>query len=395
MIDLVSSDDEIVVSSDDEIVVFDSSTSRAQSKRERKSEVLPGKRYKKNWEEGEGTMGQNLSVDNTSSHGALQTDVETTPRLKFDDDGDENAIITYGLLELLCDMNLNGVISCGVGGSRDVSTLQHIQQNDEWSCGFRNLQMMLSALIPHLKPNHSFFQVVPRRLQNTTIPSLRQIQSALEQSWKAGFDPNGAEHYRYKVLGRNSKIGAVEVSSVMSYWGLDSTVVQFIKCRKSRELLPKFLKAYFSKCLGKEGCPFCSSGSSMSSNACAEELLQFASIPHNLRVEKTCNCPLLPLYLQWEGHSVSIIGVEGDSSLLVFDTLKNGNLIRKDLESKRITPLRLSFAPLLKKDVQIIICSMRSLTKSEKESRRIRPSTATAAKEAVLLAVNSAVPVRR
>ena len=57
VIDLVSSDDEIVVSSDDEIVVFDSSTSRAQSKRERKSEVLPGKRYKKNWKEGEGTMG--------------------------------------------------------------------------------------------------------------------------------------------------------------------------------------------------------------------------------------------------------------------------------------------------------------------------------------------------
>jgi hypothetical protein len=251
--------------------------------------------------------------------------------------------------------------------------------------------MMLTALLPHLQPNHAFYQLVPRRFPSCAVPSLRQIETTLEQSWKAGFDPPGARHYGHKIVGRQSEIGAVEVSSVMSYWGLDSAVVQFLACRESRELLPKFVRAYFAQALGKEGCPFCSSGSPRpKSIACAEELLQFASIPDDLQMERACDCPLLPLYLQWEGHSVTVVGCDGDDSLLIFDPGESGFEIKKDLEMRKVpSAVRLSVKPLLEKDVQLILCSTCSLTQADKQSRRKRPSVATAADDAVLRALNS------
>jgi hypothetical protein len=220
-----------------------------------------------------------------------------------------------------------------------------------------------------------------------TIPTLTQIQQAIEQSWKEGFDPRGAQHYRSKIVGKSCWIGAAEVASVMSYWGQDATVIQFIKCRESRALLPKFVKEYFLKKLGKEGCPFCSVD--MRSEASSKELLQFASMTEDVHIESACDCPLLPLYLQWEGHSVSIVGIEtvlpsNDLHFLVFDPLKNGTSLKTTLSSnKTLAPLRLSCKKLLGKDAQLILCSTRSLSPSEKSARRRSPPAVTAAEDAV------------
>jgi hypothetical protein len=389
-----------LVSSDDEVVVIDS---KSAGKRYRESDIGHDSSSKKRRNSNElhlqANMGKIPSKEVPSLNVTFPADStrsETTARVVMDEDGNINAVITYGILEVLDVSSTPGVITCIGKRSRDSqstveSTLQHIQQRDLFSCGFRNLQMMLTALLPHLQPNHAFYQLVPRRFPNCAVPSLRQIETTLEQSWKAGFDPTGARHYGHKIVDRQSRIGAVEVSSVMSYWGLDSAVVQFIQCRESRELLPKFVRAYFTKALGKDGCPFCSSGSPRpKSIACAEELLQFASIPDDLQMKRACDCPLLPLYLQWEGHSVTVVGWDEDDSFLIFDPGQNGLKIKKDLEMKKIpSGMRLSVKPLLEKDIQVILCSTCSLTQADKQARRSRPSVATAADDAVVRASNS------
>jgi Peptidase family C78 len=239
----------------------------------------------------------------------------------------------------------------------------------------------LTAMIPHMPANHSFFHTIPRRDPNPAIPSLRQLQSALENSWKAGFDPIGARHFKHKVVGRASKIGAVEVSSVLAYCGVDSTVVQFIKCRESREMLPRFIRAYFSKSVGTDGCPFCAK-SQLQSVFCAKALLELAD--SGIQFIPACECPSFPLYLQWEGHSVSIIGISTDNSVLVLDPMKDGKQMKSDLQKGKIPHyLRIPSKSLTGKDTQIVMCSFRCLTHREKEKRMEEPSAVTAAVEAV------------
>jgi hypothetical protein len=152
-------------------------------------------------------------------------------------------------------------------------------------------------------------------------------------------------------------------------------------------MLPKFVRYYFSKAAGKEGCPFCSQ---TKSDACAEGLLQFASAREQIYIEPSCGCPVLPLYLQWEGHSITIVGIDASESLLVFDPLKDGAKMKKDLNQKRIPKeMKLSSKSLLRKDIQVVMTSRRSLTHTEKEARKEEPSVVTAAKEYVLRAVNA------
>eukprot|EP00521_Asterionellopsis_glacialis_P011392 CAMPEP_0195299528 /NCGR_PEP_ID=MMETSP0707-20130614/25712_1 /TAXON_ID=33640 /ORGANISM="Asterionellopsis glacialis, Strain CCMP134" /LENGTH=202 /DNA_ID=CAMNT_0040361959 /DNA_START=609 /DNA_END=1217 /DNA_ORIENTATION=+ len=133
----------------------------------------------------------------------------------------------------------------------------------------------------------------------------------------------------------------------------------------------------------------------------------------------TCSCPSLPLYLQWEGHSITIVGVEkrekysgvDDITLLVFDPMANGPKLKNDLQralargkgakssftngspapetgvthvGKLPSNMRLSSNKLLAKDCQILMCSLRPLNSREKNLSRDRVNAVTAAKAAVV-----------
>ncbi|CAJ1904998.1 unnamed protein product [Cylindrotheca closterium] len=297
------------------------------------------------------------------------------------------------------------------------STVRWIQQHENWSCGYRSLQMVLTALLPRLPIHHAYYQVVPRRGSYVAIPSLGQIQSTLEQAWKEGYDPQGARHYQRRILGKTGKsgeLGALEISSVMAYWGLDATVIQFITCHQSRRLLPIFVKSYFAKALGKEDCPCCcgagdrggggsikgstaiQSGDAgknitLDSAAMANKLLQFAEA--SLSIEETCDCPVLPLYLQWEGHAVTIVGYhEQNDRFLVFDPRKKAP--RNSSQQQQIQPpkhlwstFQLDPEYLRNRDTQVIIASYQSLSPTKKESRRQQLEVVTAAEADVLRAV--------
>ncbi|KAL3945591.1 MAG: hypothetical protein SGBAC_000331 [Bacillariaceae sp.] len=305
--------------------------------------------------------------------------------------------------------------------SQTSSTVRWIQQKENWSCGYRSMQMVLTALLPSLPTHHAYYQLVPRRSGYVAIPSIGQIQSTLEQAWKEGYDPQGAKHFRQSIVGKTGKageLGAIEISSLLTYWGLDSTVVQFISCHQSRRLLPIFVKLHFAKALGKEDCPCCSGGpgptepaggdvatfasSSMDSATnnggtfdsidMAKKLLQFAEA--SLSIEETCDCPVLPLYLQWEGHAVTIVGYhEQNGRLLVFDPRKkvpsacSSSQQTKPPSKNLWSTFQLDPEYLRNRDTQVIIASYRSLSLADKESQRERMEVVTAAEPDVLRAV--------
>ena len=102
----------------------------------------------------------------------------------------------------------------------------------------------------------------------------------------------------------------------------------------------------------------------------------------------SCTCPVLPLYLQWEGHSVTIVGVEMNkdmavSQLLVLDPMKCGKRIAKELRQGNIAPLRKPLASLLSRNSQIIVCSTNSMTHGQRESIKRTANCLTAAEKEV------------
>ena len=309
----------------------------------------------------------------------------STGSLRILIDGQDNSTLTEITESIDLYRKKNPLVLTCLGTCHHTrSTVRHIQQKDRWSCGYRNFQMMLTSLLPHLEPNHAFFQSVPRRDTHVSIPNIRQIQSALEQAWAQGYDPRGAQHYSHAIVGRNSWIGAVEVSTVMTYWGLDSVVVQFIRCKESREMLPKFVRSYFNKALGNEGCPFCEQQTARS-DLVTEQLLQFAS--SSINIDQSCDCPLLPLYIQWEGHSMTIVGIDSDGTFLVLDPEKAGQRVKGDIKNKKVNKnfsvFHLLPKELISKDTQIIVTSLCSLSYQDKQSRMNEGKVLTAAQEAV------------
>lgn len=372
----------------------------------------------------------NLDTGGRPSQNGRIARVHPVPWIFINADGSDDAIVTEGIISLADMLHLPDVATCAGGKKhrQSVSSVLHIKQNDKWSCGFRNLQMMLSALLPRLPAFHPFFEVVPDSLKRypatagsipTPLPSLRQLQSFLEQSWADGFDPRGAQHYNRRIVGKRSEIGAVEVSSCLSFLGIDSTVVQFIKCKESRSLLGSFVWAYFTKMAHRNGCVFCSDTAEHhdhslyfpSTTECALELLRSAAVPSaEDATTESCSCPVLPLYLQWEGHSVSIVGAERkvipnastngihDINLLLFDPMVDGEHIKQSLvravaskstassmaSNKFLSSIRLPAHKLLEKDCQILMSSMRSLTPNEKKACRESINAVTAAKSEVV-----------
>ena len=224
----------------------------------------------------------------------------------------------------------------------------------------------------------------------------------------------------------------MEVSSVLSYLHIDSTVVQFIQCFESRSKLGPFVWAYFTDEHEQQQGASKSDPVAMidlpSSRMQASRLLHATehneASPHlsdTIISSETSshNHPLLPLYLQWEGHSVTIVGIErklnsqGKTTfdILIFDPMKNGLDIKdslslevvklKSLEEsqnrtipienngcksdhiKCLSKMRLSTSKLSKKDCQIILCTARQLPTKDREKAKIIANALTAAEKSV------------
>jgi len=322
---------------------------------------------------------------------AEKRDVELVERAFTTEFGGNEKIQRNPQLEIvvddacLVDKTLLGCLS----SISDVTTcrspsLCHLQQQDKWSCGYRNFQMMLTSLLPHMPAECTCWKHVSRTSTGRiTVPDLRRIQHLMESSWQAGFDSKGAKHYKNSIVGKSSWIGAVEVSATLSYLGLDSCVVQFVKCPTSRELLAAFCVLYFTN--------FSAYSRLRESKDIVRELLRDAERYSSESTNEFSKlAPTLPLYLQWKGHSVTIAGVErkrgGGFFLLSFDPLKDAYKSKLSLDKGKAAPMRLSLKKLLINDWQLVLCTSSCISDTERLSRR-DTSAVTAAPAAVMQAM--------
>uniref|UniRef100_A0A336LS84 Zinc finger-containing ubiquitin peptidase 1 n=1 Tax=Culicoides sonorensis TaxID=179676 RepID=A0A336LS84_CULSO len=154
-----------------------------------------------------------------------------------------------------------------------------------WGCGYRNLQMLLSSLLQNTLYNEALYKAWgnhgPAR---TAMPSISRLQRMVEAAWAQGFDVQGRDQLG-KLYNTRKWIGATEIVTVLSWLRIDSQLVDFHRPTSIDGRHPELFNW----------------------------VLHYFEEPRN-------HTP--PLYLQHQGHSRTIIGIEQRPSgltLLVLD----------------------------------------------------------------------------
>ncbi|KAJ1853394.1 hypothetical protein GGH12_005259 [Coemansia sp. RSA 1822] len=147
-----------------------------------------------------------------------------------------------------------------------------------WACGYRNCQMLISSLIPLPILN--------------TVPQVNELQQMLEQAWHAGFDRDGCTQLG-RVVNTRKWIGATEVYCILAHLGVRARIVDFHRATGANGTHPAlfaWIVEYFT----------CGASKDSSTRFTDKH----------------------PLYLQHQGHSRTVVGVEmADEGVcvLVFD----------------------------------------------------------------------------
>ncbi|XP_034467758.1 zinc finger-containing ubiquitin peptidase 1 isoform X5 [Hippoglossus hippoglossus] len=176
-----------------------------------------------------------------------------------------------------------------------------------WGCGYRNFQMLISSL--------QCIDVYSSFLQDKDVPSIPRVQSMIEEAWKEGLDPQGASHFNQRLQGTRAWIGATEMYSLLTSLGISARIIDFHQPTGPGSTHPRlfeWVKQYYCQ--------------SSKSSRLTPRLIQTA---------------LPPLYLQHQGHSHSIVGLEqkknGSLCLLVLDPGSSVSDTRKLLSRDTIS----------------------------------------------------------
>lgn len=164
-----------------------------------------------------------------------------------------------------------------------------------WGCGYRNLQMLISSLLQHTGYNELVYKAWSSGLGSgsstknplrSSIPSISRLQKMIEWAWAQGFDAQGAEQLGGKLVNTRKWIGPTEVAILLSSLRIKCQLVDFHRPTNSDGGHPEMFNwvlQYFQRCDDFKP----------------------------------------PLYLQHQGHSRAIIGVEqlrdGSITMLVLD----------------------------------------------------------------------------
>ncbi|KAL2917506.1 hypothetical protein HK105_202787 [Polyrhizophydium stewartii] len=162
------------------------------------------------------------------------------------------------------------------------------QRRENWACGYRNLQMLLSVAL-----KMPAFAALHATLNGT--PTVEQIQDMLHEAWQAGFDPEGAAQLEHQIRDTRKWIGTTDCAALLSYLGVPLQVYDVHQPSGPQRTHPRLvdmLLDYFER-----------------GEADASRVRHRADT--------------LPVYLQHQGHSRIVVGVErltsGEVNLLIFD----------------------------------------------------------------------------
>ncbi|XP_034951525.1 zinc finger-containing ubiquitin peptidase 1-like isoform X2 [Chelonus insularis] len=164
-----------------------------------------------------------------------------------------------------------------------------------WGCGYRNMQMLISSLLQHTGYNELVYRAWtsvssaagshdnPLR---SSMPSISRLQRMIEWAWSQGFDVQGAEQLGGKLVNTRKWIGATEVVTLLSSLRIKCQLVDFHKPTGIDGSHPEMFNW----------------------------VLQYFQRSDDFKP---------PLYLQHQGHSRTIMGVEqlrdGSITMLVLD----------------------------------------------------------------------------
>ncbi|KAL6262101.1 hypothetical protein P5V15_007202 [Pogonomyrmex californicus] len=164
-----------------------------------------------------------------------------------------------------------------------------------WGCGYRNMQMLISSLLQHTGYNELVYKAWSSGADGnsstenplrSSMPSISRLQKMIEWAWAQGFDIQGAEQLGGKLVNTRKWIGATEVFTLLSSLRIRCQLVDFHRPTSvdgGHPELFNWVLQYFQRC---------------------EDFKP-------------------PLYLQHQGHSRTIMGVEqlrdGSITMLVLD----------------------------------------------------------------------------
>ncbi|XP_047354397.1 zinc finger-containing ubiquitin peptidase 1-like isoform X1 [Vespa velutina] len=164
-----------------------------------------------------------------------------------------------------------------------------------WGCGYRNMQMLISSLLQHTGYNELVYKAWSSGLDSgsttdnplrSSMPSISRLQKMIEWAWAQGFDIQGAEQLGGKLMNTRKWIGATEVVTLLSSLKIKCQLVDFHRPTSVDGGHPEMFNwvlQYFQRCDDFKP----------------------------------------PLYLQHQGHSRTIMGVErlrdGSITMLVLD----------------------------------------------------------------------------
>ncbi|KAL2211948.1 DUF1671-domain-containing protein [Sarocladium strictum] len=193
-------------------------------------------------------------------------------------------------------------------------------------CGYRNLQMLISYIINAQAPGAHLF--------SERYPTILQIQDLIENAWDHGHNSHGRQETG-GIRGTRKFIGTPEAQALFCGLGIRCSSQAFRNDEPGRAA--KFML-----------------------NAVAEYFKKQPDPPQEQKVYRT---KAAPIYLQHQGHSLTIVGIEeqkdGDQSLIVFDPAHRDSSTMKTLAGAPVRRLPTTPSRLLRP----YRCSIRYLRK--------------------------------
>ncbi|KAI0306763.1 peptidase family C78-domain-containing protein [Multifurca ochricompacta] len=151
---------------------------------------------------------------------------------------------TPGLIPLLRNVLLNAVekgATCrAVLCYERAVHIYHEIWDVGWGCGYRNFMMLCAVLMDQrIQPAYSSLLCTP------APPSVNNLKRLIEEAWSQGFDPEGAQGLRGKLVGHRKWIGTAELYVAFTYRGIPSLLVDFETPNGNVTPLLDWIRRYF------------------------------------------------------------------------------------------------------------------------------------------------------
>ncbi|XP_055919660.1 zinc finger-containing ubiquitin peptidase 1-like [Eupeodes corollae] len=202
-----------------------------------------------------------------------------------------------------------------------------------WGCGYRNLQMLFSSLLQNTSYNEVLYSAWGKRSPSrTAIPSISRLQKMVEAAWAQGFDVQGSEQLGCKLYNTRKWIGATEIVTVLSWLRINCQLIDFHRPTSQDGRHPElfnWVQEYFE--------------------------------------QRRVHTP--PLYLQHQGHSRTIVGIEQRATgltLLVLDPSHGPRQVAA-LGSSQDSLRLIRRGPFAMRAPQYQVVAVRGLIKTEEQ----------------------------